>query len=284
LVRDYYTQAGYRVRFDWGPDGADAVGPGAAYVAVVDVLSFTTTVTVAVERGIAVLPYRWRDESAALVARQHDATLAVGRAEAGPGDISLSPESVLRATGVTRLVLPSPNGSTVSARLAEVGATVVAVSLRNAVAAAAWVRARWPDDAAVAVVAAGERWNDGPLRPAAEDLWGAGAFIAALIDEPPLHPIGDRHAAAAGHSTPAPASAGRMRDELASLRLLSPEARAALAAYRDIAPSLPAALSDCASGRELLGNGYPGEITVAGERADSTAVPVLVDGWFVAGT
>jgi 2-phosphosulfolactate phosphatase len=244
MVKSCYTQGDYRVRFDWGPEGADAVGPGAAYVAVVDVLSFTTTLTVAVERGIRVLPYRWRDESAAEVARTHDATLAVGRSAAGPGDISLSPATVLRSSGVRRLVLPSPNGSTVAARLAAAGATVVGVSLRNAAAAAAWVRERRSGDEAVAVVAAGERWNDGPLRPAAEDLWGAGAFLAAL------------------------GGAG-----------LSPEARAARAAYRDIAPDLPAALADCASGRELIGNGYPDDVAVAGERTDSTAVPVLVDGW-----
>lgn len=246
-MRDYYAQAGYRVRFDWGTDGADAVAPGAAYVAVVDVLTFTTTLTVAVERGIAVLPYPWRDASAAGVARVHGATLAVGRSPAGPGKISLSPETVQRATGVERLVLPSPNGSTVSARVAAAGATVVGVSLRNASAAAAWVRAR-AGDQPIAVVAAGERWNDGPLRPAAEDLWGAGAFIAAL--------------GATGSS---------------------PEARAARAAYLDIAPDLPGALPDCASGRELIGNGYPGDVAVAGERTDSPAVPVLSDGWFRAG-
>jgi 2-phosphosulfolactate phosphatase len=202
-VRDYYTQGGHRVRFDWGPEGADAVGPGAAYVAVVDVLSFTTTLTVAVERGIAVLPYRWRDDSAAAVARSHGAALAVGRSQAGPGRISLSPDTVLRARGVERLVLPSPNGSTVAARLAGTGATVVGVSLRNAAAAAAWVRRR-AGDRPVAVVAAGERWNDGPLRPAVEDLWGAGAFIAAL------------------------GTGGA-----------SPEARAAAAAYREIAADPP---------------------------------------------
>jgi 2-phosphosulfolactate phosphatase len=246
MVRDYYAQAGHRIRFDWGPEGADAVGPGAAVVAVVDVLTFTTTLTVAVERGISVLPFRWRDGSAAEAARTHGAALAVGRSDAGPGDVSLSPQTVLRSAGVARLVLPSPNGSTVSARLAAAGATVVGVSLRNAAAAAAWVRAR-AGDAPIAVVAAGERWNDGPLRPAAEDLWGAGAFIAALADD-----------------------AGQ-----------SPEARAAAAAYRDIAPRLPGALADCASGRELIGNGYPGDVAVAGERTDSAAVPVLADGWFV---
>lgn len=236
----YYDQSGHGVRFDWGPEGAGAVAPGAAYVVVVDVLTFTTTLTVAAERGIAVLPHRWRDRPA----DAPGATVAVGRADAGPGDISLSPSSVQRATGVERLVLPSPNGSTVAARLAASGATVVGVSLRNATAAATWVRAR-AGDAPVAVVAAGERWNDGPLRPAVEDLWGAGAFITAL------------------------GTGG-----------LSPEARAAAAAYADIALDLPAALAGCASGRELIGNGYPGDVAVAGERTDSTAVPVLTEGWF----
>ena len=247
MVKEYYGQGGHRVRFDWGPEGADAITPGAAFVAVVDVLTFTTTLTVAVERGIRVLPYRWRDESAVALAREHRADLAVARSEAGPGQVSLAPETVQRARGIERLVLPSPNGSTVAARVAASGSAVVGVSLRNAAAAAAWVRSR-AGDRPVAVVAAGERWNDGPLRPAVEDLWGAGAFIAALI--------GDQRAG------------------------LSPEARAALAAWRDIAADLPAALADCASGRELIGNGYPGDVTVAGERTDSTAVPVLVDGWF----
>jgi 2-phosphosulfolactate phosphatase len=67
------------------------------------------------------------------------------------------------------------------------------------------------------------------------------------------------------------------------LVLPSPEARAALAAYLDIAPDLPAALRDCASGRELIGDGYSGDVAVAGERTDSPAVPVLTDGWFRAG-
>jgi hypothetical protein len=52
-VTNPYTQAAYRVRCDWGPSGADAVGPGASIIAVVDVLSFTTTLTVAADLGIA---------------------------------------------------------------------------------------------------------------------------------------------------------------------------------------------------------------------------------------
>jgi len=96
----------------------------------VDVL-FTTAVTVAVDRGIDVYPYRWRDETAVAYAKQYDAVLAVGRSEAGPGGVSLSPVTIRRATGIQRLVLPSPNGSTIAQRLSDSGATVIAVSLRN---------------------------------------------------------------------------------------------------------------------------------------------------------
>jgi 2-phosphosulfolactate phosphatase len=246
-----WTQAGRGVRFDWGPTGADAVGPGATLVAVVDVLSFTTTLTVAAERGIAVMPYRWRDESAERVARERDAVLAVGRRQARhPGQVSLSPESILRSTGIERLVLPSPNGATISARLAEAGATVVGVSLRNADAAAASVLRRLGAGEAVAVVAAGERWPDGSLRPAVEDLWGAGALIEALV----RRGAGD----------------------------LSVEAGMALAAYRSVADDLGSALHDCASGRELRAHGFPGDVVVAAQAGAATAVPILVEDWFVA--
>ena len=59
-VTDPHGQAAYAVRFDWGPTGAAAVAEGADLAVVVDVLSFTTTLTVAVERGMKVFPYRWK--------------------------------------------------------------------------------------------------------------------------------------------------------------------------------------------------------------------------------
>ncbi|MGK5677810.1 2-phosphosulfolactate phosphatase [Actinoplanes sp. URMC 104] len=240
------------IRFDWGPVGADTVAPGAAFVAVVDVLSFTTTLTVAVERGISVLPYRWRDDSAVAVARRHGAMLAVLRSQAGPGQVTLSPESMLRELGtarIDRLVLPSPNGSAISARLAAAGSTVVGVCLRNAAAAAEWVRDR-AGERPVAVVAAGERWPDGSLRPAVEDLWGAGAFLARLADR----------GGTAGWS---------------------PEARTAVAAYRGVAGDLATALPESASGRELRANGFAGDVAVAADQDATRAVPVLREGWFV---
>ncbi|MEU8238814.1 2-phosphosulfolactate phosphatase [Actinoplanes missouriensis] len=281
-----FGQVDFGVRFDWGPGGAAAIAPGAAFVAVVDVLSFTTALTVAVEHGTAVLPYRWRDDSAAATAARHQAELAVGRSAAGPGEVSLSPATIVAAASrrrIERLVLPSPNGSTISAGLAAAGVTVVGVCLRNAAAAAGWVR----EQAAgrpVAVVAAGERWPDGSLRPAVEDLWGAGAFLHFLTEPPTGESAGERSAA------------------------LSPEARAAVAAYRAVAGDLPGAspddppgavpgilpsalpgtppgepagaLAETASGQELIAGGYRSDVEVAAAAGASDVVPVLRNGWF----
>lgn len=248
-VTSPYAQDGYRVGFDWGPVGAKVVAGN--LVAVVDVLSFTTAVTVAVDQGIDVYPYRWRDETAVAYAKQYDAQLAVGRSDAGPGDISLSPVTIRQAHGVERLVLPSPNGSTISQQLSDSGATVIAVSLRNRSVAAAWVNERCAEtpDLKVVAIAAGERWTDGSLRPAVEDLWGAGGFLSALqVDG------------------------------------LSPEARAAVAAYDAVAGELPALLYDCAGGRELTQYGYPDDVAIAAEVDSSQFVPVLRDGKMSAST
>lgn len=153
---------------------------------VVDVLSFTTTLTVALDAGIDVYPYPFRDDSAQDLARRHDAVLAAGRFEArlhGTGAaVSLSPASVRAAAGLTRIVLPSPNGSALARALRDRGVIVVGAALRNRLAVARWIAQSLAADAAqpITVVPAGERWPDGSLRPAVEDLWGAGAVVAAL--------------------------------------------------------------------------------------------------------
>jgi 2-phosphosulfolactate phosphatase len=168
-----------RVSFEWGLIGGRAISRNADIVVVVDVLSFTTSVTVALDAGMVVLPYRWNDETAARYAREKNATLALGRRAAGPGDFSLSPVTLRHGgTPGARVVLPSPNGSTIALTLATGRARVVAACLRNAAAVAAWIAAR--GDVSVAVVAGGEHWPDGSLRPAVEDLWGAAAVLRGL--------------------------------------------------------------------------------------------------------
>jgi 2-phosphosulfolactate phosphatase len=239
-----HDQSTHRIRMEWGPTGAAAVP--ADYAVVVDVLSFTTTLSVAIERGIEVFPFRWRDSRAAEHAMRHGATLAVGRFEAlSRGDarhVSLSPASLAEVEGIRRLVLPSPNGSTIAFALAESGAQVLGACLRNAGAVARWLQPKLADGASVVVVPAGERWYDDTLRPAVEDLWGAGAVLAALV---------------VAHEDDA-----------------SPEARMAVAAWQ--AASLPTDLLRCAGGIELTEAGFAADVEISAQHDVSEVVPVLV--------
>lgn len=267
----WHSQDRHVVRLDWGPAAAEAlstyaVAAGSPVCAVVvDVLSFTTCVSVAVDAGTRVHPYRWKDEGARAFADSLGATLARPRsATRTEGAVSLSPASI-RAAGAAgrldRLVLPSPNGSTTSALLAGAGADVVAASLRNRSAVARWL-VDWLGSTsgagaqpAVVVVPAGERWPDGSLRPAVEDLWGAGAVVAALT---------------------------ATLEHRAGPLLLSPEAEAAGAAWLAVEGRIGEALRECASGRELLEQGWPSDVQIAAELDASDMVPVLVDGAYTA--
>lgn len=243
-------QAAYAVRFDWGPTGAAAIADGADIAVVVDVLSFSTTLSIAVELGITVFPYPWKD--AAAYAAERDAVLAVGRLEAraGHGAVSLSPAAMRQVENVRRLVLPSPNGSSIAFDLADSGLTVVAAGLRNRSAVARWLAPRLAAGARVAVVAAGERWPDGSLRPGLEDLWGAGGVVAALSG------IDGAGAAA------------------------SPEAQHAAQAFEDVRERIDEVLLTCASGLELVAGGFGDDVRVAARLDVSEAVPVLRDGAF----
>ncbi|GCD19977.1 2-phosphosulfolactate phosphatase [Cellulomonas algicola] len=240
------------VRLVWGPSGARSLGTDVDVAVVVDVLSFTTTVSVAADRGVTVLPCAAYDVHAATLAVQHDAVLAVRRSEARPGDVSLSPGSVRAAASLRRLVLPSPNGSTLSRLLGAGERAVVAASLRNAASVAAWIAATAAERARplrVALVPAGERRADGSVRQAPEDVWGAGAVLEGL-------------------TTTAPAVA-------------SPRAAAALTAWREVARRPGRALRLSRTGVELTDAGFASDVAVAAEVGTSVAVPLLRDGAYV---
>ncbi len=241
-----FAQSGYELRFEWGPRGAEAIGPEARAIIVVDILRFTTTVVTAVERGALVYPYRWRDDSAATFADSIGASLAVRRQDAtAEHPFSLSPLSMAAATAGMKIVLLSPNGAEVSLAAAQSGATVFAGCLRNAQAAAAAARAVGGPNA---IIAAGERWRiDGSLRPSFEDVLGAGVIIDAL-------------------------------DGLK----MSPEALAALAVFRSARAALERLLLDCASARELAGIGFSDDVIWAARLNVSGIAPFLRHGAYTA--
>jgi 2-phosphosulfolactate phosphatase len=251
----------FDLQFEWGPNGLARLGPGAAGVVIVDVLRFTTAVSVAVDRGATVLPYPWADDGAQTYAAQHNALLAgTGPDGSGGARWSLSPVGLARLRPGTRLVLPSPNGSALAygAREHAPHAAVLAGCLRNASAVAHEVAeslSRGP----VVVIGAGERWGtaaDAPaLRPAVEDLLGAGAVLRAL----------------------------RVLTGVAPDRV-SPEARAAMAAFDEARDDLPGWLLASTSGRELVGRGRRDDVVAAAALDVEAIAPVLARAGFVGAT
>jgi 2-phosphosulfolactate phosphatase len=244
--RPWFDQAPHRWRFEWGMEGLAALAPHCEVIVVVDVFRFTTSVDVAVGRGAVLFPYRWYDGSEVAFAAERGADLAV-KGAAGPGQWTLSPAGLSTIPTGTRVVLPSPNGSALCFAAREAGAhRVLAGCLRNA-SAVARVAAR--SDGSIGVIAAGERWAGatGPLRPALEDLVGAGAVLAA---------------------------AGDAAD-------LSPEARVARAAFSDARTDLGARLAAAGGGRELADRGWGSDLPFAIAHDVSTTVPELIGDHFV---
>ena len=233
---------------EWGPTGAAALATRRDVAVVVDTLTFSTTVSVAADRGVRGRPYRWGAAAAGDEPRRLGATLGVHRGAATPGDVSLSPATFRAANDLNRVVLPSPNGSTICAVLAEAAVDVVVASLRNRRAVSRYLSRR---GGRVLLVPAGERWPDDSLRPAIEDLWGAGGVADAVLDADPTVRLSD-------------------------------EALAAAAAYRLVVDRLAEALLACPSGQELSDLGYASDVAIAAELDASDAVPRLDDGWLVA--
>lgn len=58
-MSEYFDQHGYGVRFGWGPTEAAKLSTSSGCLVVVDVLSFSTAVSVTVDRGTLVYPYQW---------------------------------------------------------------------------------------------------------------------------------------------------------------------------------------------------------------------------------
>ncbi len=167
-----FDQSDFEVRCEWGEKGISQLAPISDVVVIIDVLSFSTCIDIANSRGAIVFPYQWKDESAKAFAQSVNAEVAEKR---GDSRYSLSPASLLAIDSGTRLVLPSPNGSSLS--LATARTPTLTGCLRNcrAVALAAMNYGQ-----RIAVIPAGEKWHDGSLRPSFEDFIGSGAVISYL--------------------------------------------------------------------------------------------------------
>lgn len=237
---DFANQSPFDIRFEWGKNGVSHLDQHAGVVVIVDVLSFSTCVDVAVSRQGIVYPFPWNDDRTAQYAQGLNAELSVKRGE--PGNFSLSPVSMLQVRPGTRIVLPSPNGAELSFSLEGTTKKLLTGSLRNSTAVADYLASL---SRPILLIAAGERWHDGTLRPAVEDMIGAGSMIASLQGKK------------------------------------SPEALVAEAAWMTAQNRLEEFLLSTSSGRELTERGYRDDVLLAAELNVSSAVPLLRDKAFI---
>jgi 2-phosphosulfolactate phosphatase len=281
-----FDQHRHRIRMEWGPMGVATLGPLCSVLVIVDVLSFSTTVDIAVSHDAPVVPLvpGWMDDVEATAPPQ-DVTV-LGRRSLTSW--SLSPTSLVGVTAGTRLGIASPNGARLSLAAHESGARVLAGCLRNAPAVAAAAAALAGPDGAIGVVPCGERWPDRALRPAVEDLIGAGAVISALaasgpgpsrVTGSPPEP-GSSLPPEAGSPSGAGWQAGPGRGLSVSLSVsLSPEAALAAGAFEQARRhGLSEVITACSSGQELAGWGFGADVELAARHGVSDAAPLLRDG------
>jgi 2-phosphosulfolactate phosphatase len=239
----YYDQLPYDIRCEWGLPGIEQLAPASDVVVIVDILSFSTCVDIAVSRGAVVYPYKWKGGPHEYDRSSIDAGAQLASQERSAARFSLSPASLTGIAPGTKLVLPSPNGSALS--LATGIRPTLAGCFRNAKAIALAAQML---GTAILVVPAGERWADGSLRPAIEDLLGAGSIICHLNGKK------------------------------------SPEAQIAQAAFLSVESRLEATLRACSSGRELIERGFEQDVRLAAQLDASDTVPALRDGAYQHGS
>lgn len=246
-----FDQSPYECRMEWGQRGAREAAERGDITIIVDVLSFSSTVTAAVNAGAVVYPHPPpANEAAGKYAAELGAELVRGRAEAAKsGGHSLSPLSFGPNDSGSRFVLCSLNGAACSWAAAKVPALFVGCLLNGAAVARAandWQRRT---GAAISVIACGERWSspqndENNIRPCIEDYLGAGLILSQLSGSK------------------------------------SPEAAVCIGAFGHARAGLEPLLWDCGSARELREWGYGQDVAYCLRQDVFDVAPMLKEGRF----
>ncbi len=236
----HLKQSGYDIRCEWGIHGIHTLLEDSDVIIIVDILSFSTAVDIVVSRQAIVYPFAERGQKAEVYAQEKEAFLAKKRPQSNT-EFSLSPASLQRLPVKSKIVIPSPNGSTLS--MATGDTITLAGCLRNARAVAEYAQTQGKR---ISVIPAGERFvysdTDTALRPSLEDLIGAGAILSHLKGK------------------------------------LSPEAHTAQLIYQAHRDNLSNVLLACVSGRELVDTGYTEDVMIASHVNISHNTPMLIKG------
>jgi len=219
----------------WGRDGVTYYGAFFSAIVIVDVLSFCTTVDIALSKQCLVIPTALKDEEQLLaLAKKQRAVLAKKRNESG---VTLSPSSMRNLNPKQIILLPSPNGSTLMDMASCFEKPVFAGCFRNSRVLSDFLNLKkfFP----VLFVAAGERFSNAMLRPSLEDYWGVGSILANLNGDKTI------------------------------------EAEDAIRSFKSVAGDITSNLEACESGRELIVHGYGQDVELAGKFNASNNISVL---------
>jgi 2-phosphosulfolactate phosphatase len=234
-----------RVRLAWGRRGAQAAAEVGDILVIIDTLRFSTATATAVHYGGMIYPCSTDEAQFTALAERVGAEVAsYSLHPSASARFSLSPLSYLGLEPGTRVVLPSPNGST-CCQYGAWAATLFVGALVNAQAVAEAVSHLLTADnrLSVTLLACGERWRvpdeEDTLRFALEDYLGAGAVLAAL---PFAQTI---------------------------------EAKACVATFEAMQDRLESVLWECESGQELRAKGLGEDVRFAAQLNVYATVPVL---------
>jgi 2-phosphosulfolactate phosphatase len=235
----FYNQEEFDIKLEWGLKGIEALASVSDVIIIIDVLSYSTCVDIAVSTGAVIYPYKYKDDSAKDFAKSVDAELASFKRSLT--DYCLSPASLINIPKNTKLVLPSPNGATLSLATGDI--PTLCGGLRNAKAVAEYAMTLGKN---ISVIPAGEKWkDDDTIRFGLEDYLGAGAIINYLKGS------------------------------------LSPESKSALSVFKNLSANLKEEIENCSSGKELIEIGFEKDVELACELNVSKCVPILKNNFYV---
>lgn len=231
---------------DWDVRGVEEASARGDIIVIVDVLSFSSTVTTAVHHGATIYPFP-RVGDIETFGKAVDAEVLLGRKEAREArKPSLSAPSFRdESYRGKKFVLSSLNGATCAKASEKVPALLVGCLLNASAVAHIANEIQKTTGANITVIACGERWRGGvgdhrELRPAIEDYLGAGAILSKLTGTK------------------------------------SPEARLCVAAFENTKPDLTELIWECASGRELRDMDFEEDARYPSELDLLDEVPILV--------
>lgn len=219
----------------WGQEGLSYYGAFFKAIVIVDVLSFCTTVDIALSKNCSIIPTKIDNEDQLLLLSQKQkAILAKKRNERG---VTLSPSSMQFLEPEQIVLLPSPNGSTLVDIATQFERPVFTGCFRNSLVLSEMLN--FENFFPVLFVAAGERYPNMTLRPSIEDYWGVGSILASLMGEKTIE---------------------------AEFAIQS-----FIAAFKDLKKNLTA----CESGQELIHHGFRQDVELAAEHNISNRISIL---------